>query len=116
MDIIKGRTATIICTIYSYWNGETSTSTPANLNGATVKLIAKLQDSDSDASAVFTINGTVTDPLNGVCSFTIPAATTNVISQRALTVEAVAKLSDGSYVGGGIDILNIKPNVLKTLF
>ena len=117
MDVVKGRTATLVYTFYSYWSGETSTSTLANITGATIKFMAKLSDSDLDSAATISKTGSVTDGLNGLASVTLAASDTNSISQRQLMCECVAKLADGTtYIGAGVDTLNLKANLIKTLF
>lgn len=116
MEMIKGETKLIRGTVYSDWTGLVTTSTLANLTGATTKGYLKNRDTDSDAVAVATINGVNIDAVNGEVGVTIPAATTNALSQQKLWFEMVTKLADGSYIRSGAQELVLKPNVGKTLF
>jgi hypothetical protein len=116
LTIIRGRTATVECTVYSLWTGQASSSIPANITGGTVKAYIKVRDGDADADALATINASLTTPLFGVCRVTIPAATSNAWSFQKVVIEVVAKTAGGEYIGNGVNDLVIKPNVGKTLF
>jgi hypothetical protein len=116
IEIIKGSSVILESTVYSYWSGSVSSSITANLAGAIVKCYVKKRDGDSDANALLTINGTVTDTVNAICQVIITAAQTNGLSYPNVVFEIVVKLADGSYLRTGVEQLIIKPNVGKTLF
>lgn len=116
MDIIKGQTQKIRLTIYSYWSGQESTSTLANLTGATVKAFFKRRATDLDNAALITKTATIIDAGNGVAEFTLTASDTNGISDSKLVWEPVAKLSDNSFIRNGVGDVNLLPNVGKELF
>lgn len=117
MEIVRGRSGSIQVIFYSVWTGQDSTSTRANITGASFRFMAKAQVSDPDSAALISkTTATITDGPNGVASFSITATDTNTISQGRLVCEAVAKLVDGTYAGGGVDDLVLKPNVVHSLF
>jgi hypothetical protein len=116
MELIKGQSAKVQATVYSYWSGQAATSVLANLVGATIKTYIKERESDADSAALLTINGTVTDGPNGLCESAITAAQTNTLSFTRLVIETVAKLAGGDYIRSGVEPLILLPNVGKTLF
>lgn len=116
MDVIKGSTFKISGIAYAYWTGEVATSVKANLAGATIKEYVKKRDTDSDAAALLTINGTVIDAPNGLYEIPFAAVDTNTLPYSKLFRETVVKLADGTYIRNGVQPLNLKPNVGKTLF
>lgn len=116
MDIVKGTTGRINFTAYSYWSGNPATSTPANLTGSTTNAYFKNRDGDADAAAVLTKTGAISDAINGKGYIALTAAETVALSQSRLVYEIVTKLSDGSYTRTGVLVLNLLPNVGKTLF
>lgn len=113
----RGSTFKLTHVFYSYWSGQEATSIRANLAGATIKTYVKNRDTDSDAAGILTINGTVTDSVNGLGETPFAASDTNTLSYSKLVCETVAKLADGSYVRPiEVDYLILNPNVGKTLF
>lgn len=116
MDIIKGSSVTDLFTVYSYWTGTASTSTIADITGATIKLYVKLRAEDADVDALLTLNGAVTDGINGIGNVPFAAADTNTIPFSNVFYEIVVKLTSGSFIRSGVQPFNIKPNVMKTLF
>ncbi len=116
ITIIRGRTAVIECTVYDEWTGQASSSTPANITGATVKAFIKKRSGDPDADALATIDATLVTPLVGLCRVVIPAATSNPWNYQSLVIEVVAKKANGEYIGNGVNELKIDPNVGKILF
>jgi hypothetical protein len=116
ITIVKGSSVDILATVYSYWTGDASTSVIANLTGSTINAYFKNRPGDSDANAVFTKGGVVTDPTNGICKVTIAAADTNTLSQPKLYYEIVIKMADGTYIRTGVQDIILDPNVGKTLF
>lgn len=116
MEIIKGQTAEIRCTVYSFWSGQPATSTLANLTGATINAYFKNRDGDADVDALFTIAGVNVDAANGLCKIVIPASSTNGLNNTKIVFEVVVKLSNGEYIRNGVQDLILQPNVGKTLF
>ena len=116
MDIIKGESFSIDAVVYDKWTGETSTSTLANLTGATVKAYFKVLVSDSDAAALLTKTGTITDVLNGGASVQVLASDTINWTYAQVWYQVVAKLADGTFRFGQSTRLDVKPSVLKSLF
>lgn len=116
MDIVKGASVKLTSTVYSYWSGNSATSILANLTGGTVKLYVKKRDGDSDADAILTKTGTITDAVNGVVDTLIAASDTNTLSFQNMVCEIVAKDNLGSYIRSGVLPFTLLPNVGKTLF
>lgn len=117
MQAIRGRTYVIESTVYT----DKDQGVKADLTGATIKAMLKVNARDTDVNALVTkASGAgivVTDAANGVCRTTFTAVDMNLpASYNLLYLEVVAKLSDGSFIGNGIDEVQIKGNVLKTLF
>lgn len=107
------------CTVYSKWTGQASTSTPANLAGATVKCYIKKRPDDADTEVLIPVANlvvTITDAGNGLCEVAIAPVDTNTLSYQKVFYEVVAKTAGGAYIGNGVGELEIKPNVGKTLF
>jgi hypothetical protein len=117
LQTVKGATDKIVCTVYSVWTGSPSTSTVQDITGATIKGYFKNSEFDSDASAVFTKTGSITNATGGICEVPIAASDTNTLAQSVLYFEAVAKLSDGvTYIRSGSQPIALLSNVGKTLF
>lgn len=116
MELVKGSSVKIVNTVYSNWTGDATTSLIANLTGATINMYVKKRDGDSDANALLTKSGNVTDAVNGVCEVVVAAGDTNNLSYMNLVYEIVVKLSDGTYVRSGVNLFTLLPNVGKTLF
>lgn len=117
MNIIKGSTAVLQFTTYSYWSGDPATSTVANITGATIKAFIKQREGDADAAVVIpVIIGAVVDGINGIGSIPLTAANTNDLSYKSLVMEIVVKMADGTtYIRSGVFPLVIDSNVAKTL-
>jgi hypothetical protein len=122
MEIVKGETATFEGTAYSYWTGVASTSTVADITGATIKTYIKRNINDADNAAVITITGTIVTPAAGLFRSTLLASDTNGLTEITdkpvdWYFEHVVKLSDlTTYIRSGVQFLTILPNVGKTLF
>lgn len=116
MEIVKGASVKFSAVFYSIWTGDTATSTLANLTGGSGKLYVKNRDGDSDANAILTKVGTITDAVNGAMDFLIAASDTNILSYQILVCEFVAKDTNGSYIRSGVLPLTLVANVGKTLF
>lgn len=117
LRLVRGKTAKLTYLVYSIWTGIAATSTLANISGSTTKVYFKNKESDSDAEALFTLNGTIVDGPNGSGEVLIPAANTNELYQQKIVYEVVCKLSDGTtYIRGGSEDMILEPNVGKTLF
>lgn len=117
--MIKGRDAVLEFTVYSKWTGQASTSTPANLAGASIKCYIKKRPDDSDTEVIIPVANivcTVTGAGDGLGEAAIAAADTNGLSYQKVFFEIVAKTAGGKYIGNGVGELEIKPNVGKTLF
>lgn len=114
MELIKGATAELRATAYAIWTGLVTTSTPANVTGATIKGIFKARENDADASALFSVNGTIVDAVNGVVAVAISRADTVALSHGRIWYEIVVKLQDGTtYIRTGAKEMVLLPNVLK---
>lgn len=116
MDIVRGSSVVISCTVYSYWSGTSATSVVADLTGAEVRLLVKLRPADDDAAALLNKAGGVINPAAGLMEVGIDAADTNDIPYSDMYYEIVTKLSDSTFIRNGVEYFNLKPNVLKTLF
>lgn len=93
----------------------------ADLTGASIKTMVKRNVNDADAAAILTKQvgsgiAIIAPATNGESETTITAAETNVITYDVVYVETVVKLSNGEFIRSGVDRLEIKGNVLKTLF
>ena len=110
MKVVRGRTLIIESTVYAY------RPLVANLAGATVQTMFKINARDADVDALYDKTATITDALGGVCQTVLSAAETLTLTQDKVFVEVVAKLSDGTFIGSGITELEVEGNVLKTLF
>ncbi|HQQ81947.1 MAG TPA: hypothetical protein PK059_02100 [Cyclobacteriaceae bacterium] len=116
IEIVKGSTVVISSTVYSTWTGQASTSTVADITGATINAYFKNSEFDADGSAVFTKTGSVVSGPAGTLTVTIAATDTNTLTQKYLVYEIVVKTSGGSYIRSGVDELTMLSNVGKTLF
>ena len=119
MDVIKGSSVAVGGVVYTNWTGDSSSSTlatPGQMTAATINLYVKQRETDSDANAVFTKSGTVLDINAATVQASVLASDTNILSYQNLVFELVVKLSDGTYHRSGVQPLNLKPNVGKTLF
>lgn len=122
MEIIKGETASLESTVYSYWSGTASSSTIADITGSTIKCYIKRNYTDADVSAVLTLTGAIVSGPAGTCRVPVTATDTNTLTEitdRAVDwyYEIVVKLADATtYIRSGVRVVTILPNVGKTLF
>jgi hypothetical protein len=117
LEIVKGNDCTLEGPMYFDWTGQPETSTLATLSDTSiVKLFAKLRTGDSDASAVFILDGVVSSVAESKVTVVIPAAITNILSYTRLYYELVVKLDDGTYLHPGAGDMFIEPNVGHELF
>jgi hypothetical protein len=114
MKVVKGQSFRLISNIYL-----DELLTPADLAGSAISVMFKAKYSDLDSSALFTKtigNGvTVTDAANGVCETVVTAQNTNGLSYSKIYYEVRAILSDGTVVRGGVEALELLPNLIVTL-
>lgn len=92
----------------------------ADLTGATViQVMFKSNPADLDASKLFTKSVgsgvTVVNATQGQIQTKVAAVDTNALTQNIVYYEEIAKLSDGTYVGGGTKSFKVNGNVIKTL-
>jgi hypothetical protein len=122
MEIVKGETGSFESVVYSYWSGSASTSTIADVTGATIKCYIKRNINDADGSAVLTLTGSVVLGPSGTIRVPIAAGDTNGLTEivdRGVDwyAEQVVKMADGTtYIRSGVQPITVLPNVGKTLF
>lgn len=119
MEIVKGETASIDGTVYSYWSGVASTSTVANVTGGAVSCLVKRNYTDADNQAVLTLAGSVVSGPAGTVTVPIAASDTNAlteISQNQVDwyFEILVKVGT-TYYRTGVQFLTILPHAIKTL-
>lgn len=119
MEIVKGETASISGTVYSYWTGIASTSTIADVTGGTVTCIVKRNYTDADNASVLTLSGSVVSGPAGTVIVPIAASDTNGlmdITQNPVDwyYEVVVKVST-TYYRTGVQLITILPHAIKTL-
>jgi len=121
MEIVKGESATIESTTYSYWSGEAASSTIADITGGTVKFMLKRNFTDADGSAILNLSGAIISGPAGTCRVTIAATDTNSLTditdhQVDWYYEIVVKLVDGTtYIRSGVQFITILPHAIKAL-
>ena len=95
----------------------------ANLTGATLKTIFKLDINETDANALFTklsssaqitILSQTTN--QGQCETIIPAVDGAKFLRNKIYFECVAKLTSGEIISNGVEVIDVNANLLKTLF
>lgn len=113
MEVIKGETLNIKSKVYL----DVDQRLLANCTGSTSTMMVKAREGDSDASAIITKAGSISDGPNGEISFSFSAAETLALpSYHKVVFEIVVKLADGTFIRTGVDDLYLLSNVLKTLF
>jgi hypothetical protein len=113
MDLIRGESCKFFVTVYA----DASRKILANISGATIKLIIKKRDTDTDANALINKNGTILSSTDATAEVLLLASESNAFAAyNELVFEIIVKLADGSFIRSGTEKLNLKPSVLKTLF
>ena len=108
--MIKGSSFKVIANVYL----DRSRSL-ANVAGSTVQLIVKKSFNDSDALALFSVNGVVSDASTGEVQAGLTATQTNTIKYPMIYWEIVVKLLDGSVIRSGVSKEPVESNVLKAI-
>jgi hypothetical protein len=110
--LVKGSSAKFVGTVYL----DNAKTILASLIGATVKLYVKARATDTDANALFTVNGSVTSTQLATYEAAITAANTNSLQYNKIFGEVVIKLNDGTFIRTGVVEIALDENVMKTLF
>lgn len=115
ITVIKGQTVKINSTVYT----DQDKNLRANITGATVSVMLKKSYSDSDSAKLLektTIAGVViTSGSDGTLQTVISAADLIAISYNKVYFEILVKMIDGSYIRSGVEEMEIRANVIKTL-
>jgi large exoprotein involved in heme utilization and adhesion len=119
MEIVKGESASINGTVYSYWSGVASTSTIADVTGGSVSCLIKRNYTDNDNQAVLTLTGSVVSGPAGTVTVAITAAATNALTditsnQVDWYYEVLVKVGT-TYYRTGVQFISILPHAIKTL-
>lgn len=119
MEIVKGSSASIDGTVYSYWSGVAATSTVADVTGGSVTCLIKRNFTDADNQAVLTLIGSVVSGPAGTVRVPITAAATNALTEISANqvdwyYEVLVKVGT-TYYRTGVQFISILPHAILTL-
>lgn len=114
--IIAGRDVIINATVYT----DLDNLIAANLTGAAVRVQFKFRPKDRDDKAVLTLNigsgVTVISPTAGTVQIKLSAVQAALFTEPLIYFEVVSKLADSTYISSGVEAIEVKENLIKTLF
>jgi hypothetical protein len=111
MNLIIGSTSKFVLHVY---NDESESL--ADLTGATIMLVIKKRDTDTDAQALLSKAGVVTSLSAATAEVSITATESLLLkSYPEVVYELIVRLATGVYIRTGSNKLKTKPNVQKAI-